>query len=102
MIKSELVQRIASQNPHLYQRDVENIINAILNEVTAAMAARASGLVGSKPLGAAFSGEERIASTLTPTVFRSSVKFGYWNRTPIEPTSEVSSATMCSADIAAM
>jgi integration host factor subunit beta len=37
MIKSELVQRIASQNPHLYQRDVENIINAILNEVTAAM-----------------------------------------------------------------
>ena len=38
MIKSELVQRIASQNPHLYQRDVENIINAILGEVTAAMA----------------------------------------------------------------
>jgi integration host factor subunit beta len=37
MIKSELVQRIASQNPHLYQRDVENIINAILTEVTAAM-----------------------------------------------------------------
>jgi len=38
MIKSELVQKIAAQNPHLYQRDVENIINAILNEVTAAMA----------------------------------------------------------------
>ena len=38
MIKSELVQRIASQNPHLYQRDVENIVNAILNEITAAMA----------------------------------------------------------------
>ena len=38
MLKSELVQRIASQNPHLYQRDVENIINAILNEITAAMA----------------------------------------------------------------
>jgi integration host factor subunit beta len=37
MIKSELDQRNASQNPHLYQRDVENIINAILNEVTAAM-----------------------------------------------------------------
>ena len=28
MIKSELVQRIAEQNPHLYQRDVENIVNA--------------------------------------------------------------------------
>ena len=38
MIKSELVQRIAAQNPHLYQRDVENIVNAILNEITGAMA----------------------------------------------------------------
>ena len=26
MIKSELVQRIAGQNPHLYQRDIENIV----------------------------------------------------------------------------
>ena len=31
MIKSELVQRIAEHNPHLYQRDVENIVNAILD-----------------------------------------------------------------------
>ena len=38
MIKSELVQRISEQNPHLYQRDVENIVNAILGEITAAMA----------------------------------------------------------------
>lgn len=38
MIKSELVQHIASANPHLYQRDVENIVNAILNEIVAAMA----------------------------------------------------------------
>ena len=38
MIKSELVQRIAEANPHLYQRDVENIVNAILNEIIAAMA----------------------------------------------------------------
>src|SRR5262249_32817293 len=37
MIKSELVQRISSQNPHLYQRDVENIVNALLGEVIAAM-----------------------------------------------------------------
>src|SRR5262245_18301378 len=35
MIKSELVAHIAGQNPHLYQRDVENIVNAILNEITA-------------------------------------------------------------------
>jgi integration host factor subunit beta len=26
MIKSELVQRISEANPHLYQRDVENIV----------------------------------------------------------------------------
>ena len=38
MIKSELVQRVASQNPHLYQRDVENIVNAIFGEIVAALA----------------------------------------------------------------
>ncbi len=37
MIKSELVQRIATRNPHLYQRDVENIVNAILDEITNAL-----------------------------------------------------------------
>jgi integration host factor subunit beta len=38
MIKSELVQRIADRNPHLYLRDVEKIVNAILDEITAALA----------------------------------------------------------------
>src|SRR5260370_38376811 len=38
MIKSELVQRIAEHNPPLYQRDVENIVNAILDEIVAALA----------------------------------------------------------------
>jgi integration host factor subunit beta len=38
MIKSELVQRIAERNPHLYLRDVENIVNAILGEITDALA----------------------------------------------------------------
>lgn len=38
MIKSELVQRIAERNPHLYQRDVENVVNAILDEIVEAMA----------------------------------------------------------------
>jgi integration host factor subunit beta len=37
MIKSELVQKIAERNPHLYQRDVENIVNAILDEVVNAL-----------------------------------------------------------------
>src|SRR5262249_35790428 len=54
---------------------------------TDSRAARASGLVGSNPLGAALSGEDFTSSTLTPTVFMSSLKFGNWNRTPIEPTS---------------
>ncbi|MBY0298546.1 MAG: integration host factor subunit beta [Methylobacterium sp.] len=38
MIKSELVLRIAEQNPHLYQRDVENIVNAILDTIADALA----------------------------------------------------------------
>ncbi|ACB96496.1 integration host factor subunit beta [Beijerinckia indica] len=37
MIKSELVQRIADRNPHLYLRDVEKIVNAILDEITRAL-----------------------------------------------------------------
>lgn len=38
MIKSELVQRVADRNAHLYQRDVENIVNAILDEIVQALA----------------------------------------------------------------
>ena len=38
MLKSELIERIATENPHLYQRDVEIIVNAILGTITAALA----------------------------------------------------------------
>ena len=38
MIKSELVEKIAAKNPHLYQRDIENIVKAILGEITSALA----------------------------------------------------------------
>jgi integration host factor subunit beta len=38
MTKSELVQRLAEANPHLYQRDLEAIVNAIFDEITAALA----------------------------------------------------------------
>jgi integration host factor subunit beta len=38
VIKSELVQAIAAENPHLYQRDVEHIVNAILDSITEALA----------------------------------------------------------------
>jgi len=38
MIKSELIQRIAAKNPHLYQRDIEKIVNIILNRIVVALA----------------------------------------------------------------
>jgi len=38
MIRSELIQRLADENPHLYQRDVERIVNAIFEEITEALA----------------------------------------------------------------
>ena len=37
MIKSELVQKIADGNTHLYHRDVERIVNKILDEIIRAM-----------------------------------------------------------------
>jgi integration host factor subunit beta len=38
MIRSELIQKIADENPHLFQRDVERIVNTIFEEVIEAMA----------------------------------------------------------------
>jgi integration host factor subunit beta len=39
MIKSELIQKIAEENPHLFQRDVERIVSTIFDEIIEAMAA---------------------------------------------------------------
>ena len=38
MIKSELVQIIAAHNPHLFLRDVENIVSAVFDEITDTLA----------------------------------------------------------------
>jgi integration host factor subunit beta len=38
MIKSELIEKIASANPHLFQRDVEMIVNVIFDEIIASLA----------------------------------------------------------------
>ena len=38
MTKSELIQRIAELNPHLYHRDVERIVGTIFDEVADALA----------------------------------------------------------------
>lgn len=38
MIKSELITRLALRNPHLYQREVEALLNAYLDVISEAMA----------------------------------------------------------------
>jgi integration host factor subunit beta len=38
MTKSELIQKLAERNPHLYMRDVEKIVDTIFDEITAALA----------------------------------------------------------------
>lgn len=38
MIKSELIEKIAGENPHLFQRDVELIVNVIFDEIITALA----------------------------------------------------------------
>ena len=37
MIKSDLMKKIAEENPHLYYRDIEKIINSILNKIVVAL-----------------------------------------------------------------
>lgn len=37
MIRSELIQKISEENPHLFQRDVERIVNTVFEEVINAM-----------------------------------------------------------------
>lgn len=38
MIRSELIQKISEENPHLFQRDVERIVNTIFEQIVEAMA----------------------------------------------------------------
>ena len=38
MIRSELIQILSDENPHLYRRDVERIVSIVFQEVTEAMA----------------------------------------------------------------
>ena len=37
MIKSELITRLALANPHLYQRDIERIVNTVFDEISDAL-----------------------------------------------------------------
>lgn len=38
MTKSELIQRLADRNPHLYLRDIEKIVETVFEEMTKALA----------------------------------------------------------------
>ncbi|MGR3485964.1 MAG: integration host factor subunit beta [Paracoccaceae bacterium] len=38
MIRSELIQIIADENPHLFQRDVERIVATVFDQITDSMA----------------------------------------------------------------
>lgn len=38
MIKSELVQKLAEDNPHLFTRDIERIVATVFDEISAALA----------------------------------------------------------------
>ena len=40
MIRSELIQKIADDNPHLYQRDVERIVSTIFDEIFGAFSVK--------------------------------------------------------------
>jgi integration host factor subunit beta len=37
VIKSELIQKISAANPHLFHRDVERIVNVVLDEIVDAL-----------------------------------------------------------------
>ena len=60
MIKSELIKRISSQNPHLFERDIDKVVNAILNEMIEAL--RRGDRVELRGFGA-FSAKIRAAHT---------------------------------------
>jgi integration host factor subunit beta len=38
MTKSDLIQRLAERNPHLYLRDVEKIVSTVFDEIAEALA----------------------------------------------------------------
>jgi integration host factor subunit beta len=58
MIKSELIAKLAGENPHLTRADVERVVNTVLDRMTEAL--EAGGRVELRGFGA-FSVRERPA-----------------------------------------
>jgi integration host factor subunit beta len=52
MLKSDLVRRLMVQCPHLYERDIEKVVNAILEEIIEAL--RQGGRVELRGFGVLF------------------------------------------------
>jgi|GraSoiStandDraft_29_1057270.scaffolds.fasta_scaffold810542_2 nucleoid DNA-binding protein len=66
MIKSELIERISSQNPHLFERVIEKVVNAILDEMVEALRrGDRDELRGSEPFRL---GSEKHARRATPVL----------------------------------
>jgi integration host factor subunit beta len=96
MIKSELVQKLSEQNPHLYSRDIDKIVNAILGTIGDALAQgdrvelRGFGTFGVKKRGAR-TGHNPRTGDLVP-VFEKAVpvfKTGKEMRRRLNPTSSI-------------
>ena len=60
MTKSELIQKLAERNPHLFLRDVEKVVDTVFEEITRALAS--GDRVELRGFGA-FSVKERDAHT---------------------------------------
>jgi len=60
MIKSELAQKLATQSPHLYQNDLDRIVNIVLSEIVLAL--KDGNRVELRGFGAFFT-KERAART---------------------------------------
>ena len=60
MIKSELIAKLASENPHLTQRDVERVVGVVLDRMASAL--ESGGRVELRGFGA-FSVRSRPART---------------------------------------
>ena len=86
MIKSELVQKLAAQSPHLYQRDLERIVNIVLSEIVGAL--KEGDRVELRGFGA-FSTKERTARTGRNPRTGSSVDVAAKNAAAFKPGKEM-------------
>ena len=75
MIKSELVQKIAEKNPHLYHRDIERIVNTVLDEIINAL--KEGDRVELRGFGA-FSASSQERASASPPISSMSLTLTAW------------------------